>query len=49
MSRACKGIDHAKDLDVDVRILLKYMLGKYGLRVWVGFIWLSVGSGGGLL
>jgi hypothetical protein len=34
---------------VDRRIILKLILGKYGRRVWIGFIWLGIGTGGGLL
>jgi hypothetical protein len=31
------------------RIILKYILWKYGLEVWIGFIWLRIGTDGGLL
>jgi hypothetical protein len=41
-----KGRDNLKDLGVDVRVF-KCILGKYGLRVWIGFIWTSVWSSGG--
>jgi hypothetical protein len=36
-------------LDVGGRIILKWMLEKYGGVVWTGFIWLSIGISGGLL
>jgi hypothetical protein len=44
-----KGKDHSEDLGIDERIILKWILGKYGLGVWTGFIWLRMGIGGGLL
>jgi hypothetical protein len=37
-----KGRDHAKDLGIDGR-MLKWILGKQGLGVWIGFIWLGKG------
>jgi hypothetical protein len=37
------------DLGVDRRITLKWMSGKWGWRVWILFIWLRIGTGGGLL
>lgn len=36
------GRDHSEDLDVDGRVILKWMLGKWGLVV-------GLGTGGGLL
>jgi hypothetical protein len=44
-----KGIDHTEDLDVGGRIILKWILGKSGLTVWIGVIWLRIRTGGGLL
>jgi hypothetical protein len=44
-----KGRDHSQDLGIDGRKMLKWILGKYGLGVWIGFIWLKIGTGGGLL
>jgi hypothetical protein len=38
-----------EDLDLDGSIILKWILGKYGWRVWTGFIWLRIGTGGRLL
>jgi hypothetical protein len=36
-----KGRDHLEDLDIDRRIILKCILGKYGVRMWTRFIWLT--------
>jgi hypothetical protein len=41
--------DHAEDLGVDGRIILECLLGKYGGNVLTGFIWLRIGTSGGLL
>jgi hypothetical protein len=30
-----KGRDHSEDLDVDERIILKWILGKSGLGLWI--------------
>jgi hypothetical protein len=30
-------------------IILEWILGKYGGRVWTGYIWLRIGNSGGLL
>jgi hypothetical protein len=43
------GGDHWEDLGVDGRITLRWILGKQGLGMWIGFIWLSIGTGGELL
>jgi hypothetical protein len=48
-SQNLKGRDHVEDLDVDGRIILQCILGTYDGKVWTGFIWLRVGTGGGLL
>jgi hypothetical protein len=44
-----KGGDHLEDLGVDRRITLRWILGKYGLGMWIGFIWLRIWIGGELL
>jgi hypothetical protein len=44
-----EGGDHSEDLGIDERILLKCILGKQGLRVWIGLIWLRIGTSGRLL
>jgi hypothetical protein len=44
-----KGGDHYEDLGVDGRTTLRWILGKYGLEMLIGFIGLRIGTGGGLL
>jgi hypothetical protein len=44
-----KKIENFEDLNVNVRIKLRWMLQKQDGRVWSGFIWLRIGTGGGLL
>jgi hypothetical protein len=44
-----KGRDHLEDLGVDGRIVLKWILGNWGYMVYIGFIWLRMGIGGGIL
>jgi hypothetical protein len=41
--RNLKERDHAEDLGVDGRIILEWILGKYGGKVRTGFIWLRYG------
>jgi hypothetical protein len=36
------------DLGIDGRIILEWILGKEGERVWTGCIWLRIGTDGGL-
>jgi hypothetical protein len=38
-----------EDLGIGGRTILKRILKKYSGRVWTGFIWLRIGTGGGLL
>jgi hypothetical protein len=44
-----KGGDHQEDLGVDGRITLGWILGRWDLGMWIGFIWFSIGTGGELL
>jgi hypothetical protein len=43
-----KGRDHLEDLGVDVKLILKSILRKYSGKMWTGFIWLRIGTSGGL-
>jgi len=38
-----------EDVGVDGKIILEWILGKQGGKVWTGFIWLRIGSIGGSL
>jgi hypothetical protein len=40
--------DLSKDLGVDGGIILTWIFGKQGVRVRTGFIWLRIGTCGGL-
>jgi hypothetical protein len=40
--------DNFEDLDVDGRIILKCICRKWD-GAWNGFVWLRIGTGGGLL
>jgi hypothetical protein len=35
--------NHLKKLGIDVRIIPKWILKKYGLGTWIGLIWLRIG------
>jgi hypothetical protein len=48
-SENLKGRNDAEDLGVDGKIILDWILGKYGERVSTGCIWLRTGTSGGLL
>ena len=41
--------DHLKDLGVDGRIIFKWMFKKWNGEAWTGFIWMRIGTGGGLM
>jgi hypothetical protein len=41
--------NHLGDLDVDGRIILTQILQKYSVKMWTGFIWLSIRSSNGLV
>jgi hypothetical protein len=36
-------------ITVDGKIILKWMSGKQVGKVWTGFIWIRIGTNGGLL
>jgi hypothetical protein len=38
-----------EDLGIDGRTILEWILGKEGDKLWTGFIWLRIGTSGGLL
>jgi hypothetical protein len=44
-----KGRDYVGDLGIDGRITIKWILKNYSVGVWTVFIWLRIGSNGGLL
>jgi hypothetical protein len=44
-----KGRTYSENLGVDERIVLEWILEKYGMKLWTGFIWLWIGTSGGLL
>jgi len=41
--------DHLEELDVDGKIILEWILGKQNVIVWTGFIWIRIGTSGGIL
>jgi len=49
LSENRKGRDHSEDLGVDGKIILEWILGKQGGKVWTGLIWLRLGTSGGPL
>jgi hypothetical protein len=48
-SSKLKESDHSKELVVDGKIILEWILGKDGGKLWTVFIWLRVRTNGGLL
>jgi hypothetical protein len=44
-----KGRAYPEGLGIDGRIILEWILGKYVWKVWIGFIWLRIETGGRLL
>jgi hypothetical protein len=38
-----------EELSIDGGVILKFIINEYGKRVWAGFIWPAVGTGGRLL
>jgi hypothetical protein len=49
VSENLKGRHRSEELGVDGRIILKWILGKYGGKVCTGCTWLRIGTSGGLL
>jgi hypothetical protein len=43
------GRDHLEELGVDGKIMLEFILWKWGERVWIGFIYLGIWISGGPL
>jgi len=48
-SENLKWRDQYEDLGLDGRIILEWILGKWGGRLEAGCVWLGMGTGGGLL
>jgi hypothetical protein len=38
------GREHFGDLGVDGKIILKWILGKQGGNVWIGCVWIRIGT-----
>jgi hypothetical protein len=43
-----EGANHSKDLGIDGKTILKFILGKYSANVWTGCVWPRIGIGDGL-
>jgi hypothetical protein len=48
-SENLNGNDHSKDLETDRKVILEWILGKKCGKVCIEFVWLRMGSSGGLL
>jgi hypothetical protein len=46
-SEYANGRDYSEDLSIDERIILKWILGKYGGKLWTGCVWFRIGTSGG--
>jgi hypothetical protein len=44
-----EGKNHLEDRDLDVRIILRWIFGKWDVGAWAGSMWLRMRTGGGLL
>jgi hypothetical protein len=49
LSERLNGREHFKDPGVHNKIILEWILGKYGGKIWTGFIWLMTGKNDGTL
>jgi hypothetical protein len=47
--RKPKGKKLLEELGIDERIILQWILEKQGGKVWIGFIWLRIGTNSRLL
>jgi hypothetical protein len=48
-SENLKERENSEDIDVDGRIILESALGKWGMNVWTGCVWLRIEISGGFL
>jgi hypothetical protein len=44
-----EGKNHLENPSVNDRIILKWIFKKWNRETWAGFIWLRIGTGGGLV
>lgn len=49
LPRCLKRLKRPEDLGVDVRVIFEWILGKECGSAWIRFIWVKMGTGGGLL
>jgi hypothetical protein len=45
LSVTVKGREHLEELGINDWIILEWVLGKQGGKVWTGFIWLRISDG----
>jgi hypothetical protein len=43
-----EGRDYPEDLGMGGKITLEWIVGKQGVKLWTRFIWLRIGTSGGL-